>query len=100
VIRTAEWCLEAVDPLGGFPQGRLYRYEVDGTRRQVHESSENRVAVAARAELEGILKTILHLDLSIPHVAAAVEKYGNAPHRHRLVASYAPRDLANPSIGK
>jgi arylsulfatase A len=100
MIRTAEWCLEAVDPLGGFPQGRLYWYQEGGGRQQMRDNPENRPAVAARADLVGILETIPYLDLTLPHVAAAVEKYGNAPHRHRLVPSYDPRDLADPSIGK
>jgi arylsulfatase A len=83
LIRDQDWCLEAVDPMVGLPVGRLYRYNSDGSRTLIAAGSTNADAIAARVRLMGYLEEIPHLDTSLPHVAEALEKYENAPHRHR-----------------
>ena len=83
LIRDLDWCLEAVDPLVGLPVGRLYRYQPDGSRTLITMDAEDAAARKARARLMGYLEEIPHLDTSLPHVVDALEKYENAPHRHR-----------------
>ncbi len=63
--------------------GRLYRYQPDGSRKLITMDAADAEANEARTRLMGYLEEIPHLDTSLPHVAEALEKYENAPHRHR-----------------
>jgi len=86
MIRDDRWLLEAVDPLGGHPQGRLYdcgNSRTPGSYRDVSQSKAPE-AIEARKRLEQALARIPALDPSDPATKQALETYKTAPFRHRL----------------
>jgi arylsulfatase A-like enzyme len=84
MIRDADWILEAVDPIGGHPDGRLYRDTEKGLR-EIKDLKADAGAEAARQRLLAALKDIPHLDLSDPGVRSDLERYQqHGVYRHRL----------------
>lgn len=85
LVRDADWCLEAVDPLEGFPDGRLYRYNKDGSHTQIVDGQMTERAMVAKKKLMRYLDELPYFDKSLPHIDAALKRYLSAPHRHKQV---------------
>ena len=86
MARTQDWLLEAVDPVYGSAQGRLYRCngsmsKTDYTLITDFSSSEVR---AAREKLFRALERNPFPDLEDPIVRAEVQRYDTMPYQHFL----------------
>lgn len=86
MIRDSRWLLEAVDPLGGHPQGRFTDCgdERDPARYPVRTGDLAPEEEAARRGLLEALAAIPHIDPGDPDAARALERYRGHPYPHRL----------------
>lgn len=86
MVRDRRWLLDAADPLGGHPRGRLYDCggECDPDRYHDVTDSQEPEALDARRRLEGILAETPFLDLQAPAASKALDAYRKHPYPHRL----------------
>ncbi|MBN2451686.1 MAG: sulfatase-like hydrolase/transferase [Lentisphaeria bacterium] len=94
MVRDRRWLLEAVDPVGGHPRGRLYDCGTErepGQYREMTDSQEPE-AIEARRRLEKVLGDTPFLNPEDPATAKALEAYRKHPYPHRL----GPRPGARP----
>ncbi len=86
MVRDDRWVLEAVDPLGGHPKGRLYDCGESRTPDDYLNvtGSKSPQAQAARKRLEKILAGIPGFDTSDKFTRQALERYKTAPFKHKL----------------
>jgi arylsulfatase A-like enzyme len=86
MARTQDWILEAVDPVYGSAEGRLYR--TNGTHLRSGytwiENLDTAETRAAHKTLMGVLENNPWPDRNDPKVAAEVRSYDRMPYKHFL----------------
>lgn len=83
MVRDARWVLEAVDPIGGKPEGRFYDYG-STPRVLVDPRAAGAEAGAAYRKLQSVLAGIPYFDRQNATQAAALKRYSEAPFPHKL----------------
>lgn len=86
MVRTDNWLLEAVDPIYGSKNGRLYRCNGSMTKKDytLITNFSSPVAIKARKELLELLECNPFPDLNDPVVREEVIRYDNMPYKHYL----------------
>lgn len=86
MARTRDWVLEAVDPVYGSNEGRLYFSNGEHIRSK-YTLVEDTSSPAAREAHKGLMKILEHNpwpDRSDPKVAAEIRSYDQMPYKHYL----------------
>jgi arylsulfatase A len=86
MVRTDKWLLEAVDPIYGSKNGRLYRCNGSMTKKDytLITNFSSPLAIKARKELLELLECNPFPDLNDPVVREEVIRYDNMPYKHYL----------------
>jgi arylsulfatase A-like enzyme len=86
MIRDSRWLLEAVDPMGGHPDGRFYFCgdEVDPAQYREITGPMTAEEEKARDHLRVIMESIPFIDTTDPETQELVKRYLNSPYPHRL----------------
>ena len=86
MVRTDNWLLEAVDPIYGSKNGRLYRCNGSMTKKDytLITNFSSPVAIKARKELLELLECNPFPDLNDPVVREEVIRYDSMPYKHYL----------------
>ena len=82
MVRTKRWLLEAVDPVYGDSEGRLFDCGDAHLRSNYEEITGSPEAIPIRKKLEELLENNPWPDLSDPDVAAEVNSYDTMPYKH------------------
>jgi hypothetical protein len=86
MARTRDWVLEAVDPVYGSNEGRLYFSNGEHIRSK-YTLVEDTSSPAAREAHKGLMKILEYNpwpDRSDPKVAAEIRSYDQMPYKHYL----------------
>ncbi|MGB0792352.1 MAG: sulfatase-like hydrolase/transferase [Opitutales bacterium] len=86
MVRTKDWLLEAVDPVYGSREGRLYRCNGSMHKKDytlVTDFSSQEVQLAREALFKALERNPFP-DLNDPAVRAEVERYATMPYQHFL----------------
>ncbi len=82
MVRTKRWLLEAVDPVYGDSEGRLFDCGDAHLRSDYKDITGSPEALPIRKKLEELLENNPWPDLSDPDVAAEVNSYDTMPYKH------------------
>ena len=82
MVRTKRWLLEAVDPVYGDSEGRLFDCGDAHLRSNYKDITGSPEALPIRKKLEELLENNPWPDLSDPDVAAEVDSYDTMPYKH------------------